>query len=99
MEQVQLAVVDLGMLHTVPLARDLVDFIYLPNILHNPGACKYCVILAPTNVQIEEYNSVMLARVDRVSRQYIATDSLKELNNLNGDMTEPQAVLNWVACH
>lgn len=31
--------------------------------------------------------------------QYDGSTLLKKLNNLNADITEPQATLNWVACH
>lgn len=48
-------------------------------------------------MQIDAFNFNILNRVDGVSRQYIVAGSLKELEELNCKMTEPQAVLDWVA--
>lgn len=90
-------VMDLSILASVPAARDLVNFVYPSHILDDPASCKYRAILAPTNVQIDAFNADILNRVDGISKQYIAADSLKELEELDCEMTEPQAVLDWVA--
>lgn len=75
------------------------NFVYPTNVLHDASLCKYRAILAPTNAQIDEYNDEILRRIDGITRQYVAADSLKELDDLDSDMTEPQAVLDWVAQH
>jgi ATP-dependent DNA helicase PIF1 len=74
---------------------DIIDFVYPPQILCNPSSCLERGILAPTNKQVDSYNDILLERVQGVSKQYMAADSIKEAT-VDG-MTSPDATLDFVA--
>ena len=74
--------------------NDVVDFVYPPHILSDPDACLKRAILAPTNRQIDTYNTLVLGRIEGVQKTYIATDSLKEAADHN--LRSPNSILDYV---
>jgi hypothetical protein len=85
-------------LHMLSLTTDkeeLMQFTFPSPVLRDPYTCLTRGIIAPTNNQVDEYNSVLLDRVQGVSRRYLAADTLKEANE-SGLMSH-SAVLDYVA--
>lgn len=77
-------------------ASELIDFVYPPEILTDPSSCLTRSILAPTNMQVDAYNSTLLHRVNGLQRTYLAADSLKEAQDLGVDDGE-SGILDYVA--
>lgn len=77
-------------------ATELIDFVYPPQTLMDPTSCLTRSILAPTNMQVNAYNSTLLHRVDGAQRTYLAADSLKEAEDLGVDDGE-SGILDNVA--
>lgn len=80
-------------LSAVILPAQLIDFVFPPAILLEPTACVTRAILAPTNAQIDEYNSFILDRVQGESRTFIATDSIKEMDGVDNVPYEAAAAI------
>ena len=70
--------VNLSFLTCVTDIQDIVNFVYSQSIANNPAACLRCCILAPTNTQVDLYNTAVLTLISSPSRQYHATDLLEE---------------------
>src|SRR5882762_7883199 len=87
--------VSLAMLTTVERVEDVIQFVYPPDIMQNAAACLKRSILAPTNRQVDEYNTAILSRVHGEQRTYMAADSLKEVNAAG--MISPHSALDYVA--
>ena len=87
--------IDLSFLSCTTEKDDLIDFIFPPSILLNPLQCLNRGIIAPTNKQINKYNSIILKRIIGEQRQYFAADSLKEASDLRIDIE--RCTLNYVA--
>jgi ATP-dependent DNA helicase PIF1 len=70
--------IDIRLLSHTTDIQAFIDFVFPQHILHDPLACLPCAILAPTNKQVNKYNSIILDRVDGEYREYYAADTLKE---------------------
>jgi hypothetical protein len=46
--------------------EDVIKFVFPPSVLHNPLNCLNRGIVAPTNKQVNEYNSVILDRIKKI---------------------------------
>jgi hypothetical protein len=51
--------------------------------------------LAPTNFQVDSYNTSILQSIDGTGQIYLAADSLKEVGDLG--LTAPDSILDYVA--
>jgi hypothetical protein len=89
--------VHLHMLHHAASSAELIDFVYPHHILSDPIPCLRRAILAPTNVQVDTFNKIILGRLQGTSRTYLAADSLKEVDEAG--LTPPDSVLDYVAKH
>jgi len=63
--------------HTTNI-EDVIGFVYNRDVLNKPITCLRRCILAPTNAQVDVYNSAVLDLLPSTSRQYYAADSLEE---------------------
>ncbi|KAL4256760.1 ATP-dependent DNA helicase [Pleurotus pulmonarius] len=63
-------------------AQELAHFVYPDHVLSQPDLCLRHGILAPTNVQVDEYHRYMLTRLTGTERVYLATDTLKEADDV-----------------
>ena len=70
--------VDLSFLTRTTDIDDIINFIYSQDIIAHPAACLRRCILAPTNAQVDMYNTAVLDLLPSSSRQYHAADSLEE---------------------
>ena len=87
-------------LHIFPrttLSEDLLSFVFPDHILSNPFLCLSRSILAPTNVQIANYNHRMLARLAGAGKTYLAADSIKESEDPS--TVPPTALLDYLSLH
>ncbi|KAG9036935.1 hypothetical protein FRB95_007498 [Tulasnella sp. JGI-2019a] len=77
---------------------DLINFTFPPHILCDPESSAHRSILAPTNNQVDSYNSTVLHRMEGVARTYLAADELKELADVSSIPQEAaHAILDYVA--
>ena len=83
------------LLHTTE-SEEIIDFVYPDTVLHNPAACLQRAILAPTNKQVDEYNSILLCHVHSNCRQYHAADSLKEASDIG--LISKDSALDYITC-
>jgi ATP-dependent DNA helicase PIF1 len=58
-------------LATVMLASDMVDFVFPEPIRHDPESAVKRVILAPTNQQVDNYNSMILDLLDGEAKPFL----------------------------
>lgn len=79
----------------VPSSTALLDFVYPPETLEDPATCLTRSILAPLNAQVDAYNETMLHRLPGASRTYLATDSLKETEEI--ELEGEQGILDHVS--
>lgn len=76
----------------------LVRFTFPLQVLTDPESSVRRSILAPTNDQVDAYNSLILQLMDGESRIYMAADSIKEGDGVEGLPPEAfSAVLDYVA--
>jgi len=75
--------------------NDLINFVFPDAVLRDPAACRPRGIFAATNEQVDEYNSILLDRVQGESKRYFAADSLKDVPD--SDYILNTAVLDFVA--
>jgi ATP-dependent DNA helicase PIF1 len=66
------------MLAATTTEEDILSFTFPPPILSNPVACSRRAILAPTNRQVNQYNSLIIHRLQGQSRTYLSSDSIRE---------------------
>jgi hypothetical protein len=66
-------------------------------VLRNPFACLGRGIFASTNRQVDDYNQILLNRVQGNTKQYFAADSFKEAEE--SGLTSQAASLDYVARH
>lgn len=91
--------VNLSMLQSCATMRDLIQFAFPDEILLSPEMCFGRAILAPTNAQIDTYNSVVVGKIPGPSRMFISSDSLKEIEDTGMLDATPDAMLDWAATH
>ena len=87
--------IPLTMLNIVTNPEDIIQFVYADNVLQNSACCLSRAILAPTNLQVDQYNDVILQRVHGTQRTYLAADTLKEVDNAG--LISPDSALDYVA--
>ena len=81
---------------------ELSRFVFPEDILGNPALCLRRSILAPTNSQVDAYNSIILDRLPGTTTLFCAADSLEEHTNVLGDsesevLPTPDAILDYVS--
>jgi hypothetical protein len=89
--------IDLQILAHTPDLLELIDFVFPPPVLRNPTSCLGRGIVAPTNQQANDYNTILLNRVQGAHKVYFAADTLKEAAE-SGLMSQT-ATLDYVARH
>ncbi|OBZ77961.1 ATP-dependent DNA helicase pif1 [Grifola frondosa] len=87
--------VRLDLLDKVTSMEELIDFVFLPVVLADPEACLRRSILAPTNLQIDTYNNIIINCIAGAQRTYLAADSLKEVEEAG--IESPDSMLDYVA--
>ena len=90
-----------GLQH-VKSRADLIQFIFPQNVICEPTLCLRRCILAPTNAQVDVYNSSILNLLPSDPRLFCAADSLEEHTNISNDsesdvLPAPDAVLDYVS--
>jgi ATP-dependent DNA helicase PIF1 len=75
--------------------HELIDFVYPPHVLAHPVSCTNRAILAPTNLQVDRYNSLILDMIPSEERIYYASDSIKETDEAN--LSQPLPILDYLA--
>lgn len=98
--------VDLSFLIRTTDVRDIINFVYNQNIISDPTACLRRCILAPTNAQVDLYNTAVLHLLPSTSRQYLAADLLEEYTeateaansgtDTDSPLPNPDAILDYV---
>ena len=81
---------------------DLIEFTFPQHIIGDPALCLQRCILAPTNSQVDAYNSVILNLLPSNPRLFYAADSLEEHTNISDDsesdiLPNPDAILDYVS--
>ncbi|EAU89526.2 ATP-dependent DNA helicase PIF1 [Coprinopsis cinerea okayama7 len=84
-------------LRTVTEESDLTSFVFPDEILLHPTNCVKRAILAPTNRQVDRYNTLILNRLPGHNKTYYAADKLKEVED--AEVPAPEAVLDYVMRH
>ena len=88
--------VPLDLLEHVSSRRQLIEFVFPDDVLVDPARCLARAILAPTNMQVDEYNRDILRRIDGPSKTYQAADALEPQDPDDperDDVTDPALVL------
>jgi len=91
--------IPLTMFNIVHSAEELTDFVYPTTILSQPAKCLERAILAPTNEQVNLYNSIIMAGVQGEERTYFATDRLQEMEDADIPSVEPAPILDYQMLH
>lgn len=89
---------DVAINDMLPIVYDrqaLIDFVFPTQVLANPDACVNRSILAPTNVQINEYNDAIIRKINGHERLYLAADTVKESDETG--FISPDSTLDYVA--
>ena len=81
---------------------DLIQFTFPQDVISNPTLCLRRCILAPTNSQVDAYNSTILNLLSSEPRLFCAADSLEEHTDVSDGLESevlptPDAVLDYVA--
>lgn len=87
--------VQLDILQRVDDPEELVAFVYPHAILNTPQQCLQRAILAPTNAQIDAYNSEIIDDVTGESHTYYAADVLKEAQEAG--LESSNSILDYAA--
>lgn len=77
--------------------EDLLSFVFPDEVLSDPSLCVSRSILAPTNRQVDSYNSLLLRRLPGDLKTYYAADRLKELDDV--ELPPPEGILDYVMRH
>ena len=88
-------VINLDMLSITTDKEEIINFVFPASVLLDPSTCLTRGILAPTNKQVDEYNSIILDRVHGQTKLYYASDSLKEASDIGLD--SECSILDYVA--
>ena len=93
--------VDLSALHLLSTVDDVINFVYPLHVLPHPELCVARNILAPTNAQIDEFNDIILSRVDGESQEYFASDHIQESEaaTQNGHTLDATSILDYATRH
>lgn len=87
-------------IRTVTLASELIDFVFPPHVLRDPPSAVQCSIIAPTNQQVNDYNSIILDRLEGDVRTFLAADTVKEMDeveDLGPEASRAAAILDYAA--
>jgi len=89
-------------LHHSRSKLELAEYIFPDNVIQDPAHCLRRCILAPTNAQVDSYNSIILDRLPGHATLFCAADSLEEHESVLGDsdgdlLPEPDAILDYVS--
>lgn len=77
---------------------ELIDFVFPEIILQDPETSVKRSILAPTNQQVDDYNSIIINRMPGPSKTYLAANRIKEMDETEGLPAEAgAALLDYVA--
>ena len=97
--------IDLSFFTCVTDVKNVINFVYGQDTVDDPVACLRRCILAPTNAQVDHYNTAVLNLLPSPFRQYHAADSLEEHSEVveatnpvsnNPPLPNPDAVLDYV---
>jgi hypothetical protein len=87
--------VKLGRLRYTQSTQELIDFVFLPRIVSNPGACIKRAILSPYIAFVDEFNLTILNTLSGNSHSYLGGDSIEEdLQSLKEAVFEDPEFLN-----
>jgi len=89
--------IDVSSFHVVHDFHEMINSIYPLDVLLNPVKCLKHAILAPTNDQVDSYNNAILNLINTDSCTYIATDTLKEADNVGID--PPSSIFDYATTH
>lgn len=76
--------------------EELINFVFPDSVLLNPLICIARGILALTNKQVDDYNAIILERIDGKCKQYLAADSIKEVTETG--LLSDENVLYYASC-
>ena len=81
---------------------ELTEFTFPDDIVCDPTLCLQHCILAPTNAQVDAYNSIVLNKLPGTQTFFYAADSLEEHTDVLGDsgsnfLPAPDATLDYVS--
>lgn len=85
--------VNLNMSTIAASAREVIDFVFPPDVLAHPHTAAKRAILAPTNRQIDSYNADVISMVNGHQQTYLAADSIKEVDD--ADLHTPDSLLDY----
>lgn len=88
--------VDLGRLHHTSSVEDTVQFVFPTDILQHPDECIKRAILSPFNMYVDEFNSMILDKVEGETRTYLSSDTVEDDdgNPLEGSVVADPEFLN-----
>lgn len=70
--------VELGRLHHTKSVQELIDFVFPPATVSDPGVCITRAILSPYNAFVDDFNMSILNNVPGISHCYLSKDSIEE---------------------
>jgi ATP-dependent DNA helicase PIF1 len=93
--------VDLSIIGAKQTADELIDFVYPSEILDDPVTCALRSVLAPTNIQVDNYNAKIMKRLPGDIHTCWASDTLKNLEEDSDAVedAEPSSILDYIAKH
>ena len=83
--------IPLDLLQHVHNRSSLIEFVYPEDVLRDPALCLTRAILAPTNSQVDAYNTEILSQIEGFSRTFYAVDTLQDPEEV--DDTSPDLLL------
>jgi PIF1-like helicase len=86
--------VSLDMLQITSSLTDMAEFVFPNSVLQDPLSCLKRAVLAPTHVQVDKYNDMILHHVEGETQTYLVADSIKEADEYGLSM--PSACLDYV---
>ena len=95
--------VNLNIIDAVNSTEDLISFVYPPQVLAHSVDCLCHAILAPTNIQVDEYNNRIIRHLPGHQKKFYAADTLQERNDAVDEFTgddplpTPDDILDYVA--
>nr|VWP00470.1 Ubiquitin carboxyl-terminal hydrolase 7 [Ganoderma boninense] len=90
-------VVNIDLISHVHSSSELISFVFPPDIVNNPAACLQRSILAPTNAQIDAYNTTIIDSVHGQQQTFFAADTLKEA--ADAGIPIDHSILDYTARH
>jgi hypothetical protein len=73
---------------------DLITEIYGKDINPNDPNYRKCIILAPTNADVSDFNNGIISRITGEIREYLNIDTAEDIDNENLDTILPIEFIN-----